>query len=259
MYYDPKNASFLAANLKGDDFVRWKYQRYMHDYLGCVRGVDENVGRLLDYLKQNGLLENTIVIYSSDQGFFLGEHGWFDKRWIFEESMRTPLLISWPGVTKPGSVRKEIVSSVDFAETFLEAAGVPVPSEMQGRSLMPLLRGKKPAEWRKAFYFQYFEYPGFHRVRPHYGVVTDRYKLVRFYGIGEDYWELFDTQADPHELRSVFGEKKYVDVQRRLIDELGRLREELKVPEEIPTDWFGLPAQYPAGMKWPDPLEPRSD
>ncbi len=250
-YYGPRNTAFRAAKLSGDDLTRWKYQRYMHDYLACVRGVDEDVGRLLDYLDRTGLAENTIVVYSSDQGFFLGEHGWFDKRWIFEESMRTPLIVRWPGVTKAGSVNRDIVSNIDFAETFLDAAGVPIPAEMQGRSLVPLLKSARPADWRTAFYFQYFEYPAFHRVRPHYGVVTDRYKLVRFFGAGEDYSELFDTASDPLEMRSVYGEKKYADVQAKLTDELARLRRELKVPETIPADWLGIPTQYPPTMKRP--------
>jgi arylsulfatase A-like enzyme len=135
-YYEPRNAKFRAANLQGKDLVRWKYQRYMHDYLATIRAVDESVGRVLDYLDQEGLADNTIVVYASDQGFYLGEHGWFDKRWIFEESVRTPFLVRWPGVTKPGTVNKDLVSNLDFAETFLDAAGVPIPAEMQGRSMV---------------------------------------------------------------------------------------------------------------------------
>jgi arylsulfatase A-like enzyme len=246
-YYEPRNAKFRAANLKGKDLVRWKYQRYMHDYLATVRGVDESVGRVLDYLEKEGLAENTIVIYSSDQGFYLGEHGWFDKRWIFEESVRTPFLVRWPGVVKPGSVSRDIVSNLDYAETFLEAAGVAVPTDMQGRSLMPLFRGQRPADWRTSFYYQYYEYPAPHRVRPHYGVVTDRYKLVRFYGIGEDYWELFDNQQDPLELRSVYGDPAYAKVQQELTEELTRLRKEVKAPETVPPDWFGN--QFPGAEK----------
>ncbi len=173
-FYAPRNEEFRKANLQGDDLVRWKYQRYMHDYLGCIRGVDESVGKLLKYLDDEGLSDNTIVVYASDQGFFLGEHGWFDKRWIFEESLRTPLLVRWPGVTKPGSVNSDIVSVIDFAETFLEAAHQPVPAEMQGRSMVPVLSGATPEDWRKSFYYHYYEFPVPHHVRPHYGVVTDR-------------------------------------------------------------------------------------
>lgn len=185
-YYNPRNEKFRAANLQGRDLVRWKYQRYMHDYLATLKAVDESVGRVLDYLEKEGLADNTIVIYSSDQGFYLGEHGWFDKRWIFEESLRTPLLVRWPGVTRAGSVNRDLVSNVDFAQTLLEVAGVRAPDDMQGESFVPLLRGQRPSDWRTSFYYQYYEWPRPHRVRPHYGVVTDRYKLVRFYGTGED-------------------------------------------------------------------------
>ncbi len=238
-YYEPRNAKFRAANPTGKDLIRWKYQRYMHDYLATIRSVDESVGRVLDYLKKEGLEENTIVVYASDQGFYLGEHGWFDKRWIFEESVRTPFLVRWPGVTKPGSVNKDLVSNLDFAETFLDAAGVPIPADMQGRSLQPILRGQRPADWRTAFYYQYYEYPTPHRVRPHYGVITDRYKLVRFYGPGEGYTELFDLQKDPQELRSVWGEPAYAATTAELEKELARLRKELKAPEVVPASWFG--------------------
>ena len=208
----------------------------MHDYLGCIKAVDESVGRLLKYLDDEGLAENTIVVYASDQGFYLGEHGWFDKRWIFEESLRTPLLVRWPGVTKPGSVNADLVSNLDFAETFLDAAGVPVPAEMQGRSLVPLLKGQTPADWRKSFYYHYYEFPGPHRVRPHYGVVTDRYKLVHFYEPAVDYWELFDLEKDPQELTSVYGQPEYAKTQKELEAELTRLRTELKVPAQDPPE-----------------------
>jgi arylsulfatase A-like enzyme len=238
-YYGPRNAKFRAANLTGKDLVSWRYQRYMHDYLATVKAVDENVGRVLDYLDREGLAENTLVVYSSDQGFYLGEHGWFDKRWIFEESVRTPLLVRWPGVTKPGTATSALVSNLDFGETFLEVAGVPVPADMQGRSFRPLLRGEKPADWRTAFYYQYFEYPSPHRVRPHYGVITDRYKLVHFEGMGEAYWELFDREKDPSELKSVFGEAAYAATVAELKKELTRLRQELKVPAEIPARFYG--------------------
>jgi arylsulfatase A-like enzyme len=227
-YYEPRNAAFRAAHLTGRELVRWKYQRYMHDYLATVRALDESVGRLLDYLEAEGLAENTIVVYASDQGFFLGEHGWFDKRWIFEESLRTPFLVRWPGVTRPGSVNRDLVSNIDFAETFLDAAGVAIPAAMQGRSLVPLLRGERPSDWRESFYYHYYEYPYPHNVRPHYGVVTDRYKLVHFYGEGEDYEELFDLKTDPHELRSVYSDPEYAAVRQELGQELVKLRRELR-------------------------------
>jgi arylsulfatase A-like enzyme len=240
-YYEPRNAKFRAANLTGKDLVRWRYQRYMHDYLMTIRAVDESVGRMLDYLEKEGLAENTVVMYSSDQGFYLGEHGWFDKRWIFEESVRTPFIVKWPGVTKPGSVNKDLVSNLDFAETFLDLAGAPVPAEMQGRSLTGILRGQKPRDWRTSFYYQYYEYPSPHRVRPHYGVVTDRYKLVHFHAVAgaEGYWELYDREKDPQELRSVYNDSGYAGTKAELEKELTRLRKEMKVPEQTPSQWYG--------------------
>jgi arylsulfatase A-like enzyme len=240
-YYEPRNENFRAANLSGKELIKWKYNRYMHDYLACVQAVDENVGRLLKYLDDEGLADNTIVVYSSDQGFFLGEHGWFDKRWIFEESLRTPLLVRWPGHTKPGTTSKDIVSNIDFAGTFLEAAGLSIPTDLQGHSMVPVLEGKTPADWRKSFYYQYYEYPAPHRVRPHYGVVTDRYKLVYLEPFGEEqgYWELFDLEKDPHEMKSVYGQADYEGTQTELKNELGRLRSELKVPETTDPKAYG--------------------
>jgi arylsulfatase A-like enzyme len=235
-YYEPRNEAFRKANLQGKELVRWKYQRYMHDYLACIASVDESVGRLLDYLKETGLDRNTLVVYSSDQGFYLGEHGWFDKRWIFEESLRTPLLVRWPGVTRPGSVNRDIVSNLDFAQTLLEAAAVPAPAEMQGRSLAPLLKGTTPPDWRKSFYYHYYEFPGPHSVRKHYGVVTDRYKLVHFYEPEMRYWELFDREKDPRELRSVYSQADYAPARKELEAELARLRAELKVPAQDPPE-----------------------
>ncbi len=230
-YYEPRNEKFRQTKLTGKDLIRWRYQRYMHDYLGCIKAVDENVGRLLKYLDDEGLAENTLVVYASDQGFYLGEHGWFDKRWIFEESLRTPLLVRWPGVTTPGSTSDALVSNVDFAQTFLEAAGVASPADMQGRSLVSLLAGNQPDDWRTSFYYHYYEYPRPHHVRPHYGVVTPRHKLVHFYGPDVDYWELFDRETDPHEMKSVYDDAQYADVRRELHAEVTRLRGELKVPD----------------------------
>jgi len=235
-YYKPRNKAFEKANLTGKDLVRWRYNRYLHDYLGCIKAVDEGVGKMLDYLDKEGLSENTIVVYSSDQGFYLGEHGWFDKRWIFEESLRTPLLVKWPGAATPGSTTAEIVSNIDFAPTLLEAAGVAVPAEMQGRSFLPLLKGTTPKDWRKSFYYHYYEHPATHSVARHYGVVTDRYKLVRFYEPEFDYWELFDSKTDPQELKSVYGSPKYAETQKELEAELVRLRKELKVPDTDPAE-----------------------
>ena len=251
-YYEPRNAAFRAAHLKGKDLVRWKYQRYMHDYLACVKAVDESVGRILKYLDDEGLAENTMVVYASDQGFYLGEHGWFDKRWIFEESLRTPLLVRWPGVAKPGTSTDRIVSNVDFAATFLEAAGLPVPGEIQGRSLVPLMKGETPADWRKSFYYEYYEFPQPHHVRPHYGVVTDRHKLVHFEGPGGEYDELFDLRADPLEMRDAIGDPANAGVVADLKTELAGLRRDLKVPDRPPAEASGRPP----GAK---PSAPRAD
>ena len=238
-YYEPRNAAFRAAKLEGKDLVRWKYQRYLHDYLGCIKAVDENVGRLLDFLDDAGLSGNTIVVYTSDQGFYLGEHGWFDKRWIFEESLRTPLLVRWPGVVKPGSTSDALVSNLDLAETFLEAASLPVPEDMQGRSLVPILKGERPPDWRTSFYYQYYEYPDPHHVRPHYGVVTKQYKLVRFDTPDVDEWEFFDLAKDPHELKNVYQDPAYREIIAALKTELARLRAELKVPAQPPREAYG--------------------
>jgi len=228
--YEPKNEAFRKANLQGKDLVRWKYQRYVKDYLRCIAAIDDNLGRVLDYLDTSGLASNTIVIYSSDQGFYLGEHGWFDKRWIYEESLRTPLLVRWPGVVKPGSACADIVSPLDFAETFLEVAGAAVPDDMQGRSLVPILQGRTPPDWRKTLYYHYFEFPGAHKVRRHYGVCDGRYKLIHFYEPDVNEWELVDLKANPGENRNFYNDPKHADVRRRLHAELVRLQKRYKVP-----------------------------
>lgn len=222
------------ASLIGKDIVRWRYQRYMHDYLGTVKAVDEAVGKLLDYLDAEGIADNTLVMLSSDQGFYLGEHGWFDKRWIYEESLSTPLLVRWPGVTQPGGVSSAITSIIDFPEAFLEAAALPVPTDMQGRSLLPLFKGQTPADWRTSFYYHYYEYPGAHSVRRHYGVVTDRYKLFHFYEPDMNYWTLIDRQSDPNEMKNVYDDPAHATTVRDLHSELARLRTELKVTNEDP-------------------------
>jgi arylsulfatase A-like enzyme len=251
-YYAPRNEAFQKKNLTGYALTEWKYNRFMHDYLACIKGVDDNVGRLLKYLDDTGLATNTIVIYSSDQGFFLGEHGWFDKRWIFQESARTPFLIRWPGVIKAGSVNQDLVCNLDVAETLLQAAGLPIPNRMQGRSILPLLEGNKASDWRTAFYYHYYEYPADHKVRPHYGIITTNYTLVHFYkpdvwdelqtaiaSIPNDYWELFDHQKDPGQMRSVYGEPAYAEVQTNLMQEVFRLRDELKEPAHVDPKSFG--------------------
>ncbi|MFM8289855.1 MAG: sulfatase [Planctomycetaceae bacterium] len=238
-YYSPRNQRFDLAPPTGDDLVRWRYNRYMHDYLGCVKGVDEGFGRLLKYLDDEGLTDNTLVVLTSDQGFFLGEHGWFDKRWIFEESLRTPLLVRWPGVIAPDRVDSSLVSLLDLPETFLQAAGLPVPAEMQGRSLLPLFKEQRPADWRTSFYYHYYEFPQPHHVRPHRGVVTDRYKLVHYYGPDLDEWELLDRQIDPLELKSFHADPAYAPVVADLKRELDRLRAEFDDTADPPRMAFG--------------------
>ena len=238
--YGPKNEAFEKAKpgMTEKEIIKWKYQRYVKDYLRCVKSVDDGIGRILDYLEETGLAKNTIVIYSSDQGWYLGEHGWYDKRWMYEESLKTPLLIRWPGVTRAGSVNEDIVSNLDFAETFLDAAGVKVPADMQGRSLVPVLRGQTPEDWRKSFYYHYYEFPGAHSVARHFGVTTGAYKLIHFYHKEE--WELFDLAKDPEELNSVYGKSEYSEIQASLEKELKNLRGQYGLPD---------PEDRPAGRR----------
>ncbi|HEU0014154.1 MAG TPA: sulfatase [Longimicrobium sp.] len=246
--YGPENARAHAAALAGDELTRWKYQRYIADYLRVQASLDQQVGRVLDFLDRAGLAENTIVVYTSDQGFFLGDHGWFDKRWMYEESLRTPLLVRWPGAIAPGAVNGDLVMNLDLAQTFLELAGAAAPAGMQGRSLVPLLRGRTPADWRQAIYYQYFEYPGWHSVRRQYGVRTQRYKLIHYYEVGE--WELFDLLRDPHELNSVHDNPEYDAVAAELRITLDRLRAEYRVPETDPVPY--LPSDVPPAWRRPN-------
>ncbi|HIF30167.1 MAG TPA: DUF4976 domain-containing protein [Planctomycetaceae bacterium] len=224
--YEPKNKAFLESQLEGKDLVRWKYQRYVKDYLRCIDSVDANVGRVLDYLDESGLSENTVVFYTSDQGWYLGEHGWFDKRWMYEESFRTPLMVRWPGVTEPGSVTTDMAMNLDFAETFLEIAGQPIPPDMQGKSLIPVLQQKTPSTWRDSVYYHYYEYPGAHSVRRHLGVRTDRYKLIHFYNLDE--WELYDLKKDPNEMKSVYSDPAHADVLKMMKVRLTKIRKKYK-------------------------------
>lgn len=205
---------------------RANYQRYIKDYLRCVASMDENIGRLLDYLDQTGLAKNTLVIYTSDQGFFLGEHGWYDKRFMYEESLRMPFLARLPGRIAPGSVNSNMVLNIDFAPTFLELAGLTVPADVQGRSLVPVLEGAVPKDWRGSMYYRYYHYPGDHNVQPHYGVRTHRHKLIYFENL--DAWELYDLQKDPNELVNVADQPSYAGIRRELVRELARLRREVK-------------------------------
>jgi arylsulfatase A-like enzyme len=223
----------IPEGLTGQELKKWKYQHYMRRYLACVASVDDNIGRLLDYLDKSRLAENTLVVYSSDQGFYLGEHGWFDKRFMYEQSLRMPLLARLPGIIPEGSVSDQMVLNVDFAPTFLELAGLQPPAEMQGSSLVPLFRGHSPAGWRTSMYYHYYEFPAVHCVRRHYGIRTEYDKLIHFYnGIGE--WEYYDLRIDPMELNNLYHDPARQERIQQLKAELNRLRSELKVPESDP-------------------------
>jgi arylsulfatase A-like enzyme len=226
-HYGPIGEWFRKNRPAGRALTEWKYQRYLKDYLSCIASVDENVGRVLDYLDLNRLTEDTIVVYTSDQGFYLGEHGWFDKRFMYEESLGTPLLVRYPRAVPAGRVSKDLVLNLDLAETFLDFAGVEVPSDMQGRSLRALLEGQAPEDWRRAFYYRYYEWPhGWHDVRPHYGVRTRTQKLIHFGG-DMDEWELFDLGKDPHELRNLYADPAYAGARQELGRQLDALRHQL--------------------------------
>jgi arylsulfatase A-like enzyme len=213
------------AGLSGEALKKWKYERFIKDYLRCVASVDDSVGRLLKFLDDEGLAKNTIVIYTSDQGFFLGDHDWFDKRFMYEESLRMPFLVRYPGVVKPHTQNNDMILNVDFAPTFLACAGLPVPKEVQGRSILPLLEQSTPKDWRTSMYYRYYHYPADHRVQPHYGVRTERYKLIYFNRINQ--WEFYDLEKDPHELHNVYTDPKYAKNVKELTGEMTRLRTEL--------------------------------
>lgn len=270
-YFGTRYERFQHDSLTGKDLVVWKYQTYLRDYLSVIHSVDENVGRLLKYLDEHGLAENTIVVYASDQGFYMGEHGWFDKRFMYEESMRTPLVIRYPREIRAGSVSSEMVQNIDYAPTFLEYAGVKQPKEMTGRSLRKLFKHtankSKKIHWRKSLYYHYYDYPAWHLTRKHDGVRTDRYKLIHFYGKGGaraltenryqqqegtreynsyrwmaqsgyitddpdiDYYELYDLQEDPNELNNIYGKPGTERITKRLKRLLKRYRKELAVKE----------------------------
>jgi arylsulfatase A-like enzyme len=214
------------TTLTGGALLKWKYQRYIKDYLRCVASVDDNIGRVLDFLDANGLRDNTLVIYTSDQGFFLGDHGWYDKRFMYEESLKMPFIARWPGVIRPGSKQDGIVINTDFAPTFMEMAGLKVPSDMQGRSLLPLFRGKTPRDWRKSMYYRYYHDPGHHNTRGHYGVRTETHKLIYFWKKGQ--WECYDLRRDPQELENIYNDPKAAKTVARLKQELYRLKKELQ-------------------------------
>ena len=256
--YEPRNQKFIAdmkaGKLSDKDITRWKYQRYIKDYLRSIRSMDEGIGNILEYLDESGLAKNTIVIYSSDQGFYLGEHGWYDKRWMFEESFKMPFVIRWPGVIQPGTLSTALIQNIDYAPTFLDLCGAAIPDDMQGRSIVPVLKssGMTPADWRKSFYYHYFEFPGAHSVARHYGVTNGKHKLIHYYGPshvkGETYdaWELFDLGKDPNELKSVYGSPEYADVRKQLEKEVTRLRGVYKVPDQDP-----MPVRSSPRPPWP--------
>lgn len=268
-YYFPRNRRLLEARLTGKELDEWKYQNYIRDYMSVIKSVDESVGRVLDYLDSHGLTDNTIIVYTSDQGFYMGEHGWFDKRFMYEESLRTPLLIAYPGHIQPGTVCNKLVQNIDYAPTFLDLAGISKPKELPGHSLTPLFKaGDKVKGWRNSIYYHYYDYPTYHMVRKHDGVRTDRYKLIHFYGAGGldavkenkyqrqpgtrehgcmtyltslgyfepkdsavNYNELYDLQADPHELNNLYGKPGYEKITKQLQKQLNDYRKSIGVDE----------------------------
>jgi arylsulfatase A-like enzyme len=213
--------------LQGEALKKWKYQTYIKDYLATIKSVDDNIGRVLDYLKTNGLEENTIVIYCSDQGFFLGEHGWFDKRFMYEESLRMPFLIRYPKEIAPKTVVKDVITNIDMAPTVLEMAGVPIPKEVQGKSFYSILKGKTPKDWRQSMYYHYYEYPFWHHVQPHYGIRTERYKLIHFY-YNMDVWEFYDLATDSSEMTNLIHSKAHASLIKKMKKELIALKKYYK-------------------------------
>ncbi len=234
--YEGENEAFLNANLRDKELALWKFNRYIKDYLRTIQSVDDGVGAVLDYLDQNGLAENTVVVYTSDQGFYLGEHGWFDKRFMYEESLRTPLIIRYPGEIKAGTVINDLVLNLDYAPTFLDYAGVNIPEDMQGESFRRLAAGKKGA-WRDAVYYHYYEFPAEHKVKRHYGIRTDRYKLIHFY-YDVDEWELYDLEVDPMEMKNVYADPAYAEVQSSLHVKLEELRAQYGDSEELDKQYL---------------------
>ena len=227
-YYENKiSKEFDEKKLTGKALTEWKYQRYMKDYLATANSLDRNIGRLLQYLDETGLAENTIVIYASDQGFYMGEHGWFDKRFMYEQSLRTAFMMRYPGVIKPGTVINDFTLGQDWSATLLDAAGIKVPAEVQGVSVMPLVKGKKSPGWRKQVYYHYYEFPEPHHVYPHFGMRTEQYKLIRFYG-GIDSWELYDLKNDPDEMKNIYALKKNTTLVSQLKSSLKNLMVQYK-------------------------------
>ncbi len=228
-FYDPITADFYARDLKGKELAEWKFQRYIRDYLMTVKSLDDNVGRVLDYLEEHDMLDNTLVVYTSDQGFYMGEHGWFDKRFMYEESFHTPLIMRMPKRFERRGDITEMVQNIDYGPTFLDIAGVEKPADMQGESLLPLLEGKHPADWRDDLYYHFYEYPAEHMVKRHYGVRDSRYKLIHFYN-DIDKWELYDLQEDPCEMNNLYGKPGMEEVTARMMKRLKAAQEKYDDP-----------------------------
>lgn len=236
-FYNPIIDDFYKQNLKGKELANWKFQRYMRDYMKVVKSLDDNVGRVLDYLDEHGLSDNTLVVYTSDQGFYMGEHGWFDKRFMYEESMRTPLVMRLPkGYNRRGDI-PEMVQNIDYAPTFLEIAGVEIPEDIHGVSLLPLIKGEKTPNWRTSLYYHFYEYPAEHKVKRHYGVRSERYKLIHFYN-DIDVWELFDLQEDPSEMHNIYGKPGMEKVTEQMKKELVKLQEEYQDTNALKLNQF---------------------
>lgn len=229
--YRERNNDFYAVLRSEKEIAEWKLQRYLQDYLATIRSVDESVGEILAYLQKNGLDKNTIVVYASDQGFFLGEHGWFDKRFMYEESFIMPLMMRYPPEIKAGTEIRALTQNIDFAPTFLDLCGIAVPNDMQGASFRRLLSGQQPDDWRKSLYYHYYEFPGIHNVRAHFGVKTEHYKLMCFYKDND--WELYDLETDPYEMYNLYGRPGMETITEELTEELKRLQYQYEVPEGL--------------------------
>ena len=230
--YRERNNAFYTKQRSFKEIAEWKYQRYLQDYMACVASLDESIGQMLDYLKQTGLDKNTIVVYTTDQGFYLGEHGWFDKRFMYEESFGMPMVMRWPGHIKPGTKVEGLTQNIDFAPTFLDMCDIEIPDDMQGVSFRRLVEKEKtPRDWRRSLYYHYYEYPGFHSVRAHYGVKTERYKLIHFYM--DDRWELYDLKEDPMEMNNIYENEQMKKVISKLKKELLYLQKKYEVTQEF--------------------------
>ena len=229
--YTPKNDAFRNANLNDRELGIWKFNRYLKDYLRTIQSIDDGVGEVLNYLDENNLSENTIVVYTSDQGFYLGEHGWFDKRFMYEESLRTPILMRYPKEIEKGTQVNELIQNLDFAPTFLDYAGIEIPNDIQGESFRKIV-SKTKSEWRDAIYYTYYEYPSVHMVKRHYGVRTDRYKLMHFY-YDIDEWEMYDLKEDPSEMKNIYNDSNYKEIKDMMHKRLTEMRDKYGDSDEL--------------------------